>query len=90
MTLMSEIATLREEIDKKVRSRPETETRSEPSTTIDERDDARQRGVDALLAAASATVEELGQDVDKFPPVSTITAFAVGLAIGVALGRQVQ
>ncbi len=90
MTLMSEIAALREEIDKKVRSRSQTETRSETSTTIDERDDARQRGVDALLAAASATVEELGQDVDKFPRVSTITAFAVGLAIGVALGRQVR
>ncbi len=90
MTLTNEIAALREEIDKKMRSRSEKETHTGPSTEADHQGQANRNSIDALLAAVAATVEELGQDVDKFPRLSVTAGFGFGLALGFAFGRQVR
>jgi hypothetical protein len=82
MSLKEEIAALREEIAQ--RSRAKTEA-SRPGATGE---NGERHGLDAILASAASLVEELGQDVDKFPRLSAMTAFGVGLALGVVLGRQ--
>ena len=47
-------------------------------------------GIDRLIAIARDTVDELGNDVDKFPRLTALTSFGVGLTLGFALGRQTR
>ena len=87
MSLREEIAALREEIAQRSRATPE----APPNVRASDREDGeRHHGVDAILASASSLVEDLGQDVDKFPRLSAATAFGIGLALGVVLARQVR
>lgn len=90
MTLMSEITALRAAIEKNARSAPENEAQSTPSSETPNRGEDKQNGIDALLEAVGATVEEFGQDVDKFPRLTALAAFGVGLSLGLALGSKVR
>ena len=89
MTLKDEIAALRDEIDKKMRG-PADEPGAKRSIDSLQPETAELNGVDRLIALAKDTVEELGNDVDKFPRVTAMTTFGVGLALGFALGRQTR
>lgn len=87
MSLKEEIAALREEIDRRSPVRAE----SPAATPADNQNGSEDSGgVDAILASAKMAVDELGHDIDKFPRLSAITAFGVGLTLGIALGRQVR
>jgi hypothetical protein len=87
MSLKDEIAALREEIDRRLRAEPEAPI----SAPADGRNGAEgNEGIDAILASARSAVDELGHDIDKFPRLSAITAFGVGLTLGIALGRQAR
>ena len=87
MSLKDEIAALREEIDRRLRAKAETPV----STPADSRNSKEgNEGIDAILASARSAVDELGHDIDKFPRLSAITAFGVGLTLGIALGRQAR
>lgn len=87
MSLKDEIAALREEIDRRSRARPEAPAMN-PADNQNGTEDSG--GIDAILASAKMAVDELGHDIDKFPRLSAITAFGVGLTLGIALGRQVR
>jgi hypothetical protein len=89
MSLKDEIAALRDEIDKRAGSRLSDGTNSDRKVGGSEPDIA-ELGVDRLVALAKDTVEELGNDVDKFPRVAAITTFGAGFALGFALGRQTR
>ena len=87
MSLKDEIAALREEIERKLRANAEPAVRP-PADSSNSADG--NEGIDAILASARSAVDELGHDIDKFPRLSAITAFGVGLTLGIALGRQAR
>jgi hypothetical protein len=89
MTLMREIAALREEIDNHARAPREAEAHSEPGGD-DDMGAAKGSGIETLLAAARATVEELEEDIEKFPQLSALAAFGIGLALGIVVGRHLR
>lgn len=87
MSLKDEIAALREEIDGRLRAKTEPPM----SAPADSRNSAEgNEGIDAILASARSAIDELGHDIDKFPRLSAMTAFGVGLTLGIALGRQTR
>jgi GTP1/Obg family GTP-binding protein len=89
MTLMNEITALREEIDKHARAPREAEAHSQPGEG-EEIGAAKGSGIETLLAAARATVEELEDDIEKFPQLSALAAFGIGLALGIVVGRHLR
>jgi hypothetical protein len=87
MTLKSEIAALREEIEKIKQQPPPAPTPPRTEQTV-EPDQPARIGPDELIAAANSVIDELQQDIDKYPRLTAIAAFGLGLAVGVFVGRQ--
>jgi hypothetical protein len=83
VALKDEIAALRKEFSERPRVRPQ------PPPAADQHSES-DGGIEAILTSVSEVVDELGQDVDKFPRLSAIAAFGLGLALGAALGRQIR
>lgn len=90
MTLMSEIAALRAAIDGNARLAPAGKGAVDPaSEPLDQQSD-KHVGVDAFLEAVGATLQELGQDIDKFPRLTALTVFGLGLSLGLVFGSRVR
>jgi hypothetical protein len=87
MTLKAEIAALREEIEKikQQPAPPPAPPRAEPTV---EQDQPGRIGPDELIAAANSVIDELREDIDKYPRLTAIAAFGLGLAVGIFAGRQ--
>ena len=88
MTLKAEIAALREEIEK-IKQQPAPPPAPPPRAeqTAEPEQPAR-IGPDELIAAANSVIDELREDIDKYPRLTAIAAFGLGLAVGVFAGRQ--
>jgi Tfp pilus assembly protein PilN len=87
MTLKAEIAALREEIEKIKQQPAPPPAPPRPEQSV-EQDQAARIGPDELLAAANSVIDELQQDIDKYPRLTAIAAFGLGLAVGIFAGRQ--
>lgn len=93
MSLGSEIAALRAEIDRRSRRTPGEEQSSSSSPALREQqaDSARDRNdVEKLLETMNATLDEFAEELDKFPRLTALAALGVGLALGVVIGRQLR
>ena len=83
MRLSEEIAALRKELADRSNQQSTPSAKAEEGAAADV-------GVQAVLASVGEIVDELGGNVDKFPRLSVIAAFGLGLALGAALGRQLR
>ena len=96
MTLRDEIAALREEVAKlshqqQLQQQAASAAPPPPPPPNDQAADADQPkgiGPDELIAAANSVIDELQQDIDKYPRLTAIAAFGLGLAVGIFAGRQ--
>lgn len=97
MTLKAEIAALREEVARLSQQQqvqqqgPIAAPPPAPPPLGDQAVDTDQPtriGPDELIAAANSVIDELQQDIDKYPRLTAIAAFGLGLAIGIFAGRQ--
>lgn len=82
MTLQSEIAALKALLDERARA---AKAGADAAAARPASEEEATGGVDALLAAVGETVEEFGQDIDRFPRLAALAAFAVGLSLGMVL-----
>lgn len=88
MTLRSEIASLRKAIEKQESSASEVEA-PVPLASVSAEDDVdKQTSFDSLLKMVGETIEDLGKDVDTYPRLMALTAFAIGLSLGVAISPR--
>jgi hypothetical protein len=91
MTLRAEIAALREEVAKLSQQQQQQAPPPPPPPPGEHSSEPEQGariGADDLIAAANSVIDELQQDIDKYPRVTAIAAFGLGLAIGIFAGRQ--
>jgi anti-sigma factor RsiW len=87
MTLKAEIAALREEIEK-IKQQPAPPPAPPRTEQTVEQDQPSRIGPDELIAAANSVIDELREDIDKYPRLTAIAAFGLGLAVGIFAGRQ--
>ncbi|MGO3932431.1 hypothetical protein NP284_29485 [Rhodopseudomonas pseudopalustris] len=98
MTLRDEIAALREEVAKLSQQQQLQQQAASaappppPPPSNDQaaagEDQPTRIGPEELIAAANSVIEELQQDIDKYPRLTAIAAFGLGLAVGIFAGRQ--
>lgn len=92
MSLMSEIQLLRAQIDAHApRTAPPDAPAAEsaaPQETV--ADGLRNVDAEAFLKAVQETIDEFGDELDRFPRLSALAALGVGLAVGVVIGRQIR
>lgn len=90
MNLQDEITRLRAEIESK---RVYRKSRDNSAQSLDEpvpKSETEQAEVEAFFAAVNATLEEFAGEIDKYPRLTAISAFGVGLAIGLVIGRRTR
>lgn len=94
MTLMDEINALRKDLDevRRKQSKAEPGERAADAEAAPQADAGIEQpeGLDALLGAVNAAVEDFSEEIEKYPRIAAITTLAVGLALGYAIGRQVR
>jgi hypothetical protein len=95
MTLMDEINALRKDLDEVRRKQSKAEpgeraADAEAAPQADAGGIEQPEGLDALLGAVNAAVEDFSEEIEKYPRIAAITTLAVGLALGYAIGRQVR
>lgn len=96
MTLKSEIETLQAEIRARA-GRAREDTRDAPPESRNQGqgaspDDATKSAgsIDEVLKLVGETLDEFGDEIDRYPRLSALTALGVGLALGLLLGRATR
>ncbi|WP_414463588.1 hypothetical protein [Hyphomicrobium sp. DY-1] len=91
MSLENKIALLRAEINATARSTSSRELPSEvpqaPTASVENRD---QQEIESLIKLINDALDELPKEIEKYPRLTAIGAFGVGLAFGVILDRRFQ
>ena len=93
MSLMSEIQSLRAQIDARARkaSVENTGAEKQPASPRPSPDVPRDGlDVDAFLKAVNETLDEFADELDRFPRLTALAALGLGLAAGVVIGRQLR
>ncbi len=90
MSLQDEITRLRAEIERKRVSRQSHDNSAQPIEETTREGENEQAEVEAFFAAVNATLEEFAGEIDKYPRLTAISAFGVGLAIGLVIGRRTR
>ena len=86
MTLMDEVNALRKELENV--QRKQSKKAAEAAAPAEAGDAEREEGFAALLHAVEGVIDDFGQEVDKFPRITALTALTVGLAFGFVIGRH--
>lgn len=94
MTLKDEINALRNDLEDLRRQQSKAQ-KKEKTTEAEAAPQAEAgaeqvEGLDALLGAVNAAVEDFSEEIEKYPRIAAITSLAVGLALGYVIGRQVR
>lgn len=84
MTLKDDITALRALLEEQARSTRKAAAPSEPAAHPEEDPDR----FEALMQTVSATIEDLGKEVDDHPRLTALTTFAIGLSLGMALSPR--
>ena len=93
MSLKTEIAALRAEIDARARRITADEKNSSSSPVSNETPAASSRDphdVESFLKMMNDTLDEFGEELDKYPRLSALAALGVGLSLGIVVGRQLR
>lgn len=93
MSLMSEIQSLRAQIDTYARktSTENAGVEKQPASPPPSPDIPHDGlDVDAFLKAVNETLDEFADELDKFPRLTALAALGLGLAAGVVIGRQLR
>jgi hypothetical protein len=93
VSLKSEIAALRAEIDARARGTAAELGSSTSSPRVEEQRAGNKHDlhdVDALLKMLNDTLDEFAEELDKYPRLTALTALGVGLALGVVLSRRLR
>ena len=93
MSLMSEIQSLRAQIDVHARKAAAENASVEkqpasPRPSLDTSHDGLD--IDAFLKAVNETLDEFADELDRFPRLTALAALGVGLAAGIVIGRQLR
>lgn len=84
MALKDDITALRALLEEQACSQRKAAAPSQPEAPPED-DPGR---FEALMQAVSATIEDLGREVDDHPRLTALTTFAIGLSLGMALSPR--
>lgn len=92
MSLMSEIQTLRAQIDAHANASAANAGIKQKTAPQHAPPDSPHDGTDieAFLKVLNETLDEFADDLDRFPRLTALAAIGVGLAAGVVIGRQLR
>ncbi|WP_142627688.1 hypothetical protein [Rhizobium sp. P007] len=95
MILMSEIQSLRAEIEARARkAQPADENEGAASSAVAGEPPAGRAAephdVETFLRLANETLDEFAEELDRFPRLTALAALGIGLAAGVVIGRQLR
>lgn len=93
MSLMKEIQDLGAQVEAHARKAPSAKGPESTASTSDEplSDRAAEaHQLETFLKTANATLDEFAEELDRFPRLTALAAFGIGLAAGVVIGRLLR
>lgn len=91
MSLKDEITQLRAEFDAHVTSQAERARKvAEPAQDTAEAAAADSAQLEGLMETIGAALDDMSDEIEKFPKLTALAALGVGLALGVVIGRQLR
>ncbi|GEO87649.1 MULTISPECIES: hypothetical protein [Alphaproteobacteria] len=91
MSLMKEIQDLGAQIEAHARKAPPTKEHESMASTSDEplsNRAAEAHQLETFLKTANETLDEFAEELDRFPRLTALAAFGIGLAAGVVIGSR--
>ncbi|NKB84863.1 hypothetical protein [Brucella grignonensis] len=93
MSLMKEIQDLRAQIEAHARKATSAREHGSTASTSDEplSDRAAEtHQLETFLKTANETLDEFAEELDRFPRLTALAAFGIGLAAGVVIGHRLR
>ncbi len=91
MSLKDEITQLRAEFDAHVTSQTGRARKgAEPVQDTAEAAAADSAQLEGLMETIGAALDDMSDEIEKFPKLTALAALGVGLALGVVIGRQLR
>ena len=93
MSLKSEIAALRAELDARAHGTATEQRSPSPSPRVEEQQAGGTHDphdVETLLKMLNDTLDEFAEELDKYPRLTALSVLCVGLVLGVVIGRRLR
>lgn len=93
MSLKSEIAALRSEIEARAHGATAERRSPSPSPRVEEQEASGTHDphdIETLLKMLNDTLDEFAEELDKYPRLTALSALGVGLVLGVVIGRRLR